>query len=409
MKWNPTKALRDWLEARFELEPVVRLLRENLTKPVPAHVNWLFTLGSVLAALLAVQLFTGVLLMFHYKPSGQEAFQSVQHITYDVPLGWLIRSAHNWGSHLIVVLALLHLARVLVYGGYKKPRELTWGVGVALLAIILGFGFTGYLLPWDQVAYWGTVVATEAPASIPVVGPLTREFMIGGTEVADPTLGRFYVVHVILLPVALIALVGLHLLLIRYHGTSPLSGTDQPEPGADEIRRQGGKPFLPHHALRDSAAIYVAIGALMSLALLLPPHLGDMADPLITPPGIKPEWYFLPAYQLLKYVPEVVGVQVPPLVLVLLLLLPILFDRSSHRHPRRRLRVLVVATAAAAVICFLGLLGHLSDTQQALLGKTYDFDVLGRPHAVKEGVAEGGSSGRPLAAQEQGMGEGGAP
>ena len=147
----------------------------------------------------------------------------------------------------------------------------------------------------------------------------------------------------------------------------------------------------------------------MSLALLLPPHLGDMADPLITPPGIKPEWYFLPAYQLLKYVPEVVGVQVPPLVLVLLLLLPILFDRSPHRHPRRRLRVLAVATAAAAVICFLGLLGHLSDTQQTLLGKTYDFDVLGRPHAVKEGVAEGGSSGRPQAAQEQGMGEGGAP
>ena len=255
MKWNPTKALRDWLEARFELEPVVRLLRENLTKPVPAHVNWLFTLGSVLAALLAVQLFTGVLLMVHYKPSGQEAFQSVQHITYDVPLGWLIRSAHNWGSHLIVVLALLHLARVLVYGGYKKPRELTWGVGVALLAIILGFGFTGYLLPWDQVAYWGTVVATEAPASIPVVGPLTREFMIGGTEVADPTLGRFYVVHVILLPFALIALVGLHLLLIRYHGISPLSGTDQPETGADEIRRQGGKQV---ESLEDEAHLLLS-------------------------------------------------------------------------------------------------------------------------------------------------------
>ena len=404
MKWSPTRALRDWLEARFELEPVVRLLRENLTKPVPAHVNWLFTLGSVLAGLLAVQLFTGVLLMIHYKPSEQQAFQSVQHIAYDVPLGWLIRSAHNWGSHLIVVLALLHLARVLVYGGYKKPRELTWGVGVALLAVILGFGFTGYLLPWDQVAYWGTVVATEAPASIPVVGPLTREFMIGGAEVADPTLGRFYVVHVILLPLALIALVGLHLLLIRYHGISPLTGTDQPEPGADEIRRQGGRSFLPHHVLKDSAAIYVAIGALMSLALLSPPHLGDRADALITPPGIKPEWYFLPAYQLLKFVPEVVGVQVPPLVLVLLLLLPILFDRSPHRRPWRRLRVLVVVSAAAAVIGVLGLLGHLSDTRRTILGKTYNFDVLGRPHAVEEA-----GNGLPQAAQEEGMGEGGAP
>ena len=409
MKWSPARALREWLEARFDLEPVGRLLRENLAKPVPAHVNWLFTLGSVLAALLAVQLFTGLLLMIHYKPSGQEAFQSVQHISYDVPLGWLIRSAHNWGSHLVVVLALLHLARVIVYGGYKKPRELTWGVGVALLAVILGFGFTGYLLPWDQVAYWGTVVATEAPASIPVVGPLTREFMIGGTEVADPTLGRFFVVHVILLPVALLGLTGLHLFLIRYQGISPLTGTDQPEPGPDEIRRQGGKSFLPHHVLKDSAAIYVAVGALMSLALLLPPHLGEVADPLITPLGIKPEWYFLPAYQLLKYVPEAVGVQAPPLVLVLLLLLPILFDRSPHRHPRRRLRVLVVVFAAAAVIGFLGLLGHLSDTRRSILGKTYHFDVLGRPHTVKEGVAEGGGPGRPHAAEAEGVGEGGAP
>lgn len=389
MKWNPTKALRDWLEARFELEPVVRLLRENLTKPVPAHVNWLFTLGSVLAALLAVQLFTGVLLMVHYKPSGQEAFQSVQHITYDVPLGWLIRSAHNWGSHLIVVLALLHLARVLVYGGYKKPRELTWGVGVALLAIILGFGFTGYLLPWDQVAYWGTVVATEAPASIPVVGPLTREFMIGGTEVADPTLGRFYVVHVILLPFALIALVGLHLLLIRYHGISPLSGTDQPEPGADEIRRQGGKPFLPHHALRDSAAIYLAIGVLMSLALLLPPHLGDMADPLITPLGIKPEWYFLPAYQLLKYVPEVVGVNMPPLLLLILVLLPLAIDTSPERHPGRRPRVVTGWIVTSVLILGLGVLGHLSETTRTVLGTAYHFDVKGMPHVVEITDGEG--------------------
>ena len=227
------------------------------------------------------------------------------------------------------------------------------------------------------------MVATEAPASIPVVGPLTREFMIGGEEVADATLGRFFVVHVFLLPLVLIGLSGAHLLLIRHQGISPLSRTDEPEPDAEAIRRDGGEPFVPHHALKDGIASYVAVGVLLSLALLLPPHLGDMADPLSTPAGIKPEWYFLPAYQLLKYVPEVVGVQVPPLALLLLLLLPIFIDRSPHRHPRQRLRLLLGLAAVAAMVIGLGALGHLSDTDQTLFGKTYHFDVLGWPHAVE--------------------------
>ena len=218
------------------LQPVVWVvLQENLRKPSPRHVNWLFTMGSALLLLLGVQLLTGVLLMVYYKASGREAFASVEAIMYEVPLGGLIRSAHNWGSHLIIILALLHMFRVFFYGGYKKPRELTWIIGVGLLAVILGFGFTGYLLPWDQVAYWGTVVATEAPASIPVVGPLTREFMIGGDEVADATLGRFYVVHVFLLPLALMGMVGLHLFLIRYQGISSLRRT-----GRTRSRFDGG-------------------------------------------------------------------------------------------------------------------------------------------------------------------------
>ena len=128
MRFSPVRTASEWLQQRFDVDAAVRLVRANLTKPVPAHVNWLFTLGSVLTTLLAIQLFTGVLLMVYYKPSGQEAYQSVEHITYDVSLGWLLRSVHNWGSHLIVILALLHTARVIVYGGYKRPRELTWGL-----------------------------------------------------------------------------------------------------------------------------------------------------------------------------------------------------------------------------------------------------------------------------------------
>ena len=377
------RILWQWFDQRLHLEPVVRVLRENLSKPVPPHVNWLFTLGAVLTLLLAVQLFTGVLLMVFYQPSDSTAYQSIERIMYEVPMGWLVRSMHGWGSHLIVILACAHLLRVFVYAGYKRPREATWVLGVMLLGVIIGFGFTGYLLPWDQVAYWGTVIATEAPASIPFLGPYIREFLIGGSEVADSALGRFYVVHVFLLPLVLVGLVGLHLFLIRYQGISPLSRTDRPEPGAEELIRSGGKPFFPHHALRDFAAMYLALGLLLTLAILWPPALGLPADPLNTPVGIKPEWYFLPVYQLFKYVPEVIGIQIPPLFFLLLILLPFLLDTAPERRPRKRLRVLAGGGIVLAAIFALGLLGHLSGTTREFMGRKYHFDMLGWPRQVE--------------------------
>jgi ubiquinol-cytochrome c reductase cytochrome b subunit len=377
-----------WFDERLHLEPIRQLLLQNIRKPVPAHVNWLFTLGAALILLLSVQMVTGILLMVYYKATGREAFASIEAIMYEVPLGWLIRSAHNWGSHLIVIVALLHMFRVFFYGGFKKPRELTWIVGVALLAVILGFGFTGYLLPWDQVAYWGTVVATEAPASLPALGPITREFMIGGTEVADATLGRFYVVHVFLLPFLLLGLMGLHLVLVRYQGISSLRRTDEPEPTPQELHAGGGEPFFPGHFLKDSATMYVALGVLVTLALLYPAHIGEPADPLLTPMGIKPEWYFLPAYQLLKYVPEVVGVNMPPLLLLVLMLVPLAIDISPERHPGRRRRVIAGWMVTSALIFLLGILGHLSETSSTIFGTKYHFDVQGMPHVVQEAVAE---------------------
>jgi len=383
--------LWQWFDDRLHLAPVRQVLLDNLRKPVPRHVNWLFTLGAALMLLLGVQLLTGALLMVHYKPSGREAFASVEAIMYEVPLGWLTRSAHNWGSHLIVLLAVLHMFRVFFYGGFKKPRELTWIIGVALLAVILGFGFTGYLLPWDQVAYWGTVVATEAPASLPVLGPITREFMIGGKEVADATLGRFYVVHVFLLPLVLLGLMGLHLFLIRYQGISSLRRTDEPEPTPVQLRDEGAEPFFPNHFLRDGATMYVVLGVLITLAILYPAHIGTPADPLITPMGIKPEWYFLPAYQMLKYVPEAVGVNMPPLLLLVLVLVPLVIDTSPERHPRRRPRVVAGWLATSAFIFLLGLLGHLSETTQTFFGSAYHFDVQGVPHALDMTEGEGDS------------------
>ena len=301
------KFILNWFSERLDLAPVFKLVGENLRKPVPTHVNWLFTLGASIACLLGLQIFSGLLLMIHYKPSAREAYTSIEFIMDQVTLGWFVRGLHSWGAHLIMILLLLHMVRVFVYGGYKRPREVTWVIGVLLFAVVAGFGFTGYLLPWDQMAYWATVVATEAPATIPLAGPLIKEFMVGGVEVADGTIGRFYVLHVIVLPLALFGLVGLHLFLIRYQGVSSLRRIDEPELTSPELGAAGGKPFWPYHVLKDLTSCYIIIAVLVTLALLFPPHLGDPANPFLTPIGIKPEWYFLPAYQLLKYVPEAVG------------------------------------------------------------------------------------------------------
>ena len=373
-------ALWRWFDERLDLAPIAEALKANLRKSVPAHVNWLFTFGSVIAALIAVQVFTGILLLVYYRPGADSAYQSIVRILEEIPLGGFVRSLHAWGADLIVVFLILHMTRVFVYAGYKKPRELTWIVGVLLFAVILVFGFTGYLLPWDQLAYWGTVVATEAPASIPLLGPITREFVLGGSEVGDPTLGRFFALHVVVLPLVLLMLLGLHLLLIRYQGVSSLRRTDEPEPTPEEMRAEGGEPFFPHHALRDLTTIYVVLGLLVSLAVLYPASLGEPADPLNTPPGIKPEWYFLPAYQLLKYVPEAVGVQIPLLFIGVLILLPMVIDRSPERHPKRRLKALGIGAATVGLIVVLGLLGHVSETRQTIFGTTYHFDIQGVPH-----------------------------
>ena len=369
-----------WFDERLDLALLVAGLEANLRKRVPAHVNWLFTLGSAIAALIGLQIFTGILLLIYYRPGADTAYRSIVHIIEEVPLGGFMRSLHVWGADLIVIFLILHMVRVFVYAGYKKPRELTWIIGVLLFAVILLFGFTGYLLPWDQLSYWGTVVATEAPASIPVVGPITREFMLGGSEVGDPTLGRFFALHVVVLPLLLLKLMALHLFLIRYQGISSLRRTDEPDPTPEEIRQEGGEPFFPHHVLRDLTTTYLVLGLLVSLAILYPAHLGDPADPLNTPLGIKPEWYFLPAYQLLKYVPEVVGVQVPPLFIGVLIALPLVLDRSPERHPKRRLRAIGIGAVVVGLIVLLGLLGHVSETRRTIFGTTYHFDIQGIPH-----------------------------
>lgn len=209
----------DWLEERSGLVGAVKYF---LFRKVPRDTNWFHTLGSATLTAFIVQLVTGVILAFYYKPSPDEAYASIQMITNDLTLGWLVRGMHRWGASVFIILLFLHMGRVFLFGAYKYPRELNWLVGVLLLALAMLEGFTGYLLPWDETAYWATVVGINLNATAPFLGPFISDFLRGGQEIGTNTLSIFYSMHMLLIPGALIGLITLHLyLVIRLGVTSP--------------------------------------------------------------------------------------------------------------------------------------------------------------------------------------------
>ncbi len=209
----------DWLEERSGLVGGVRYF---LFRKVPGDINWMQTLGSATLTAFIVQAVTGVILAMYYKPDPNSAYESIQHITNDITLGWLVRGMHRWGASLFIILMFLHMGRVFLFGAYKYPRELNWIVGVLLLAMGLGEGFTGYLLPWDQTAYWATVVGININGTAPFLGPFLAQFLRGGAEIGPETLSRFYSIHMLVIPGGIMALIGLHLyLVIRLGVTSP--------------------------------------------------------------------------------------------------------------------------------------------------------------------------------------------
>jgi menaquinol-cytochrome c reductase cytochrome b subunit len=209
----------DWLEERSGL---VGGLRYFLFRKVPGDTDWFHTLGSATLTAFLVQALTGVILAMYYQPDPKSAYQSIQHITNDVTLGWLVRGMHKWGASVFIILMFFHMARVFLFGAYKYPRELNWIIGVTLLAVGMLEGFTGYLLPWDQTAYWATVVGINLNGTAPILGPFLADFLRGGAEIGGDTLARFYSMHMLLIPGLIFALIGLHLyLVIRLGVTSP--------------------------------------------------------------------------------------------------------------------------------------------------------------------------------------------
>ena len=346
-----------WLDDRLGTR---RLLAAFLNRRLPSTVGWLHTLGSATLFLLFVQIATGIFLAFYYVPSVEHAYGSIEYIN-QLPFGSFIRGLHRWSASLLVILVVLHLLRVFFMGAYKYPREASWVVGVLLLAVIFAFAFTGYLLPWDQKAYWATVVGTHLAEWAPAIGGTIAQLLKGGPDVGVRTLGRFYAFHVLFLPAFLMLLVALHLAMVVRQGISP-----PPVGRLAVVRREEysrlyeeskaeGRTFL-EHLMRDGLVALAVLLVASWLALRLGAPLEEIADPATTTYVPRPEWFFYFLYELLWWFPGpwtvIAAFWIPALGFILLLALPF-FDRGPARNPLRRPVASSAAVAVLAVVLFL--------------------------------------------------------
>jgi len=347
----PLARVRNWLDERFGWDELLAPLRHK-TVPIHRYSYWYF-LGGITLFLFGVQVCTGILLLLYYRPSANEAFESVQYLMTQVQFGWLVRSVHSWAANLMIFTAFLHMFSVVFLRAYRKPRELTWISGMLLLFLAMGFGFSGYLLPWNTLAFFATKVGTDIAGQVPFVGHRLMIFLRGGEEVTGATLSRFFGFHVAVLPGLTTLLVGIHLLLIQRFGIS-VPARIEPEwralpPEKREMR------FFPNFLLRELMAWYIALGVLGALAAFSPWGLGTKADPFApAPAGIKPEWYFLFMFQTLKMIPaklagldgEVVGILTFSLAGLIWVLVP--FLDGTKRTQR------LVTGAAMFVVAYMG-------------------------------------------------------
>jgi len=353
-----SSAFPSWLETRVPSRAFVEFMRH---KRVPQHrYSIWYYFGGMTLFLFVVQVGTGALLLLYYRPSASEAYESVQFIMTRVPFGWLMRSIHAWSANLMIAAVFAHLISVLFLHAYRPPREVTWMSGVALLLLILAFGFTGYLLPWNELSFFATRVGTDITDAVPGVGHFIVRFLRGGDDVTGATLTRLFGVHVAILPAVATALLVLHLVLVQVHGMSL-------PPSIERLEREGGRPvrsmpFFPHFILRDLFAWTIVLACLAGLSAFYPWELGAKANPFApAPAGIRPEWYFLWMFQTLKYIPATIAGINGELVVViavtfggiLLFMLPFIVGR---REPVQR----VVRYVAVVVVLFMAVMTMLA-------------------------------------------------
>jgi cytochrome b6 len=343
----------DWLRTRLGLEALDHVI-EKKRVPVHRHTFWYYW-GGMTLFLFGVQVATGILLVLYYRPSADEAYESVRFLMTTVSFGWLIRSIHSWSANLMVGAAMIHMFSAFMLKSYRQPREVTWLTGMALFVLCLAFGFSGYLLPWNQLAFFATKVGTDIMAGVPVVGPFLARLLRGGDQITGGTLTRFFGFHVAILPLCMTAVLGTHLFLVQWHGMSVPPGVEQ---AADAPKKE--MRFVPAFLMRDLVGWLAALGALALLAALFPWELGIKADPYVSAPaGIKPEWYFGYMFQTLRMIPaRVLGIEGEKLGIVgfglaglVWALVPFL-DSRDGRGSRARLWSAVGVLAMLYVIVF---------------------------------------------------------
>ncbi len=386
---NPLK----WLDERVDL---IGVRRDLLYRKMPGGLTWWHTLGSATLVAFVIQLVTGVVLAMFYSPSPDHAYDSIRYLQEKVISGGTLRGIHHWGSSAMVVLVCAHMIRVFVMGAYKYPREVNWLLGVLLFFIVLGFGFTGYLLPWDQKAYWATQVGTNMAGTTPMIGGFLVRLLRGGSQLGAATLARFFAMHVLLLPLMLTSILLLHLAIVVRQGIAPRAKAlekDAPAKTSDSAypafykesyaRSKGaGVSFWPEITTKDVVMGMIVALVLLFLAIRIGAGLEAPADPTDSSYVPRPEWYFLPLFQLLKLVPgsmeSLVAVGLPIVIILVLFTLPF-FDRKSTRSFGRR-------PAAVASLIFI------AGSCVLLIGSSMAEE---KPTAI---VAE---SGRPLSSVER--------
>ncbi len=350
----------EWLDERL---PVAKFLEDQLLKYyAPKNFNFLYFFGSLALLVLVNQIVTGIVLAMHYKPAAELAFDSVEYIMRDVDWGWLLRYLHSTGASLFFVVIYMHMFRGIFYGSFKKPRELLWLFGMVIFVLLMAEAFMGYLLPWGQMSYWGAQVIISLFGAIPVIGEDLATWIRGDFVIADATLNRFFALHVIAVPLAILGLVVLHLAALRTVGSN--------NPDGIEIKKnrdlvgipKDGIPFHPYYTVKD---LYVAGLFLTIFAWIVfySPEMGglflehpnfDPADPMKTPEHIQPVWYFTPFYSILRAIPSKLGGVVGMgSSIVVLFLLPWL-DRCPVKSIRYRSPLFKIALTAF-IISFLGL------------------------------------------------------
>ena len=374
-------ALREWVDRRF---PLTRMWNEHMGEYyAPKNFNFWYYFGAFAMLVLVIQIVTGIFLTMNYKPSAAEAFASVEYIMRDVKWGWLIRYLHSTGASAFFIVVYLHMFRGVLYGSYKKPRELIWIIGMLIYMALMAEAFFGYLLPWGQMSYWGAQVIVSLFGAIPFFGEGLSEWIRGDYYISDITLNRFFAFHVIALPLALVALVAVHILALHEVGSNNPDGIEIKENKGPDGKPLDGIPFHPYYSAKDTVGAVVFM-AVFSAIVFFAPEMGGLflehanfepANPVKTPEHIAPVWYFTPFYAILRAVPNKgLGVLLMGLAIVMLFLLPWL-DRGRVKSIRYRSGTFKLAVAVFAV-SFIAL-GYLG-----MQGVTPLFTMLSRVFTV---------------------------